>query len=159
MPQVESSGADSERGVVFALGEQFLALPLGAVLRVLRAVHISPLPKAPAIVLGVINVQGEVLPVIDLRWRFSLPEKALALGDHLLLARAQGRRLALRVDSASEVIDYRPGDFVATADVAPGTPYLKGILKAESGMILIQDLDALLSPQEARAIDEAIDHA
>ena len=56
--------------VVFALDEPRYALPLSAVERVVRAVEITPLPKAPEIVLGVINMQGQVVPAVDIRKRF-----------------------------------------------------------------------------------------
>jgi chemotaxis signal transduction protein len=59
--------------VVFTLDEQRYALHLDAVKRIVRAVEVTPLPKAPQIVLGVVNVQGKVIPVMNLRSRFSLP--------------------------------------------------------------------------------------
>ena len=65
--------------LVFALGDQRCALYLPVVDRVVRMVEITPLPKAPDIVLGVVNVHGEVIPVINVRKRFGLPQRDIAL--------------------------------------------------------------------------------
>jgi purine-binding chemotaxis protein CheW len=61
--------------VVFALDEQRYALRLTAVERIVRAVEVTPLPKAPQIVLGVIDAQGRIIPVVDVRQRFRLTER------------------------------------------------------------------------------------
>ena len=63
--------------VVFALDDRRIALPLAAVERVVRAVEVTPLPKAPAVVLGAVNVQGNLVPVFHLRRRFRMPEREI----------------------------------------------------------------------------------
>jgi hypothetical protein len=77
--------------VVFNLDEQQYALHLAAVERIVRVAEITPVPKAPAIVLGVINVQGQVIPVINIRKRFRLPDREMSLSDHLIIARTAKR--------------------------------------------------------------------
>src|SRR5271157_2301250 len=92
--------------VVFTLDGLFYAVSLSVVSRVIRAVEITPLPKAPSIVLGVINLGGRIIPVVNIRKRFRLPERELELTDQLIVARASrsnanadgGRLLALAVD-------------------------------------------------------------
>jgi len=74
------------RLVVFTLDEQRYALRLSAVERIVRVVEVPPLPKAPEIVLGIVNVQGRVLPVVNIRRRFRLPEREAGLRDQLILA-------------------------------------------------------------------------
>ena len=69
----------SNQLVVFALDDQRYALHLSAVDRVVPMVRVTPLPKAPDIVIGVVNVQGRVIPVINMRRRFRLPEREAAL--------------------------------------------------------------------------------
>jgi purine-binding chemotaxis protein CheW len=90
--------------VVFLLAEQRYALPLRMVERVLPMVAVSPLPQAPPMTLGVINLHGTVIPVVDLRRRFGFPQHEYGLAAHLLLARTTRRTLALPVD---EVLDVR----------------------------------------------------
>src|SRR5687767_11060685 len=89
----------AESLVVFVLDDQRYAVHLSAVYRVIAMVRITPLPQAPAIVLGAINIQGAIVPVINLRRRFGLPEREPRLTDRLLIARAGPRRVALVADA------------------------------------------------------------
>ena len=77
---------DTSHYVVFTLDGLFYAVSLSAVSRVIRAVEITPLPKAPPIVLGVINLGGRIIPVVNIRKRFLLPERELELTDQLIVA-------------------------------------------------------------------------
>ncbi len=82
----EMPGTMTQPLVVFALDDQRYALALACVQRSIRAVAITLLPKAPAIVLGIIDLAGEVIPVIDMRRRFHQPPRDIRLSDHLLVA-------------------------------------------------------------------------
>src|SRR5689334_4506958 len=97
--QLEPAGAlPALESLVFTLAAERFALPLRDVHQVLRAVAIRGLPGAPRVVEGVIDLRGELLPVLDLRARFALGQKLLAPSDHLLIAQAGARKVALRVD-------------------------------------------------------------
>ncbi len=75
--------------VALMLDDIRYALPLTSVEQVVRAVEVTPLPDAPDIIMGVINVHGRVVPVVDIRRRFRLPARALSAGDQLVIAPAQ----------------------------------------------------------------------
>ena len=93
--------------IVFALNQQRrYALRLLAVTRVVWAVEIVPLPNAPAIVLGMINVQGRVIPVVDVNKRFGLPPRELELTDQFIIAQTQRRAVALRVDGVTGLYEF-----------------------------------------------------
>jgi purine-binding chemotaxis protein CheW len=145
--------------VVFTLDGLRYAAALDAVERVVRAVEITPLPKAPEVVLGAVNLQGDILAVADPRRRFGLPERSLVPSDQLLIARTRSRRLALRVDSVAGVFDYPDADIVAAEAIAPGARYLAGIVKLSDGMLLIQDLDRFLSLDEEKRLTQALGDA
>jgi purine-binding chemotaxis protein CheW len=142
--------------VVFTLNDQRYGLPLSAVERVVRMVAVTLLPKAPQIVLGVVNVQGRVVPVVDLRRRFRLPERDFALADQLLIARTARRPVALAADAVTGVLEYSAREAVGAQDIVPGIEYVEGVVKLPDGLVLIHDLDKFLSLDEARALDEAI---
>lgn len=90
---------NSEIGLLaFELSGQRYGLPLAAVLEVVRAVAITPLPGVPPVVEGAINVRGRVVPVLDLRARFGLPPHPLDPDQHLVLARTGRRLVAVRTD-------------------------------------------------------------
>ncbi len=144
------------RFVTFTLDEQRYALPLSVVERVVRVVEVTPLPKAPDIVLGVINVQGQIIPVINLRRRNRLPERDLELSDHLILARAAQRTVALVVDAVGGVTECAPREVLPAQEVLPGLEYVSGVVKREDGVILVQDLDASLFLDEETTLDNVL---
>jgi purine-binding chemotaxis protein CheW len=142
--------------LVFSLDDQRYALALDRVQRSIRVVAITPLPDAPAIVLGIIDLAGVVIPVVDIRKRLNHPPRDLRLSDQLLIATTGRRTVALLVDEANGVIDGSPEDVVPASEILPGLGLVAGAVKLESGLVLIHDLDRLLSLDEAAAIDRAI---
>ena len=151
---------DTSRYVVFTLDGLFYAVRLSAVSRVIRAVEITPLPKAPPIVLGVINLGGLIIPVVNIRKRFRLPERELELDDQLIVARAfrsdadadGGRLLALAVDETVGVRDLSAQETIAAETILPGLEQLEGVAKTDQGLVLIHDLGTFLSLEEERAL-------
>ncbi|MBI2214214.1 MAG: chemotaxis protein CheW, partial [Acidobacteria bacterium] len=91
--------------VVLVLDELRVGLPLSSVERVVRVVESTMLPGAPDVVRGVVNVQGHVIPVLDVRSRFRLPERAIAPSDLMVIAHTTRRTVALVVDSVTGVLD------------------------------------------------------
>lgn len=147
------------RVVIFEVDAQRFGLALDSVEQAVRSVAVTPLPKAPAVVAGIIDVHGSIIPVIDLRYRFLLPQRAPLITDQLLIASTALRRLALCIDSVSDVMEYGDEDFNAIDTVVPGMEFLKGIVRLADGLVLIHDLDTLLSLEEAQMLDEACANA
>ena len=147
------------RVVVFALDDQRYGLPLFAVERVARMVDVTPLPRAPDIVLGVVNVRGQVIPVLNLRRRFHLPERDFALTDQLVIARTARRPVALAADAVAGVLEYSAQQAVEARDIVPGIEYVEGVIKLGDGLVLIHDLDKFLSLEEETALERAIESA
>ncbi len=141
--------------VVFALDDQRYALKLDAVERVLPAVEITPLPKAPDIVLGIIDVAGRVMPVFNVRRRFGLPEREIELSDEIIVARAT-RPVALLVERVLQVVEYPAGRVIPAGQILPDLEYISGAVKLEDGLVLIHDLDTFLSLDEERALERAL---
>src|SRR4051812_1235973 len=86
--------------LTFELAGQRYGLPSSDVQELIRVVTLTPLPGAPSIVEGAINLRGRVVPVFDIRTRFRLPAKAPEPSDHLIVAWAGERLAAIRVDQA-----------------------------------------------------------
>ena len=145
------------RLVNFNLDDQKYALFLSAVIRIIRVVEITGLPKAPEIVLGVINMHGRIIPVFNIRRRFRLPQREMQLGDQLIIASTSKRTIALLVDSVSDVIEISEEKIIAGEKILPGLEYVEGVVKTEDGMILIHDLEQFLSFQEEKALYEAME--
>ncbi len=142
--------------VIFTLEEPRYALYLLTVERVIRSVEITPLPKAPDIVSGVINIQGEIIPVIDIRKLFHLPAREINLEDQFIIARTLKRLVALVVDSVvgvSGLDNYKVAD---AKETLPFADYLSGVTVFENNIVLINDLEKFLSLDEQIVLDDAL---
>ena len=144
--------------IVFALDSQRYALPLPVVDRVVRMAAITPLPKAPDIVLGIVNIQGRVIPVINIRRRFCLPDREIALTDQLVVAHTAQRPVALVADAVLDVIACSAQSLIAAENILPKVEYVEGVIKLADGLILIHDLDKFLSLEEASSLDHALEN-
>ncbi len=142
--------------VVFTLDNQRFALPLSIVERAIRIIEIVPLPKAPEIVMGVINLHGKIIPVVNIRKRFHLPQREISLNDQLIISNTKKRPLAILVDSVLGVFEFPEKKIISADKILPDIEYVEGVAKLEEGIILIHDIDKFLSLEEEKAIDEAI---
>jgi purine-binding chemotaxis protein CheW len=155
--QVDAKGKVMEwHLVVFSLDDQRYALDLARVQRSIRVVAVTPLPGVPAIVLGIIDLGGVVIPVIDIRKRFNHPPRDVRLSDHLIVAMTGKRTVALLVDETKGVIEISLENYAPAGKILPGLELVDGAIKLEDGLILIHDLERLLSLEEETAIDRSL---
>jgi purine-binding chemotaxis protein CheW len=149
--------------VAFVLGEpqyaQQYALPLATVQRVVRMVEVTPLPKSPEVVLGVIDFQGTIIPVMSMRKRFGLSEPATSLSDQLIVTDIvtdmATRRVALVVTSVIGVLDRTAKEVTEAEKIVPGAQYVEGITRLQDGSLCIHNLEQFLSKQEEQQLDDA----
>ncbi len=142
--------------VVFRLGNQRYALMLAVVERIVRAVEVMPLPKAPPIVIGVINVEGRILPVVNVRRRVGLPDKEITSGDQFLIARTARRHVVLVIDEVEGMVERLGADITETDGIVPGLGQVQGVIKLDDGLALICDLEKFLSDDESALLDNAM---
>lgn len=145
--------------MVFSLDAGRYALPLHSVDRIVRAVQVTSLRQAPSVVLGAICVAGQILPVFNLRQRFGLPERDISPADQFLIARTRARRVVLAVDGVSGVFELPAAAMTDAGNLAPGLVHIRGVIPLANDLVLIQDLEAFLSPVEAQALDAELKQA
>lgn len=143
--------------VVFRLDELRIALTLTAVVRVVRAVHVTPLPQAPETVLGLINVQGRVVPMFDIRSRFGLRCRDTATSDQILIARTRRRQIGIIVDLVDGTLSVAQAAIATGDTIVPGMRQIGGVLALPDGLLIIHDLDEFLSLDEERELDAALE--
>jgi purine-binding chemotaxis protein CheW len=143
--------------VTFSLDDRKFALSVSAVQRIIRVVEVTALPKAPEIVIGIINMQGQVIPVFDIRRRFQLPVREMQLSDQLIIASTTKRTVALIVASVNDVIEIPEEMIIVAEEILPELEYVEGVMKTEGGMVVIHDLERFLSLPEEKALDEALE--
>jgi purine-binding chemotaxis protein CheW len=142
--------------LVFLLDDQRYALHLSAIDRVVRMVHITPVSGAPDILLGIVNLEGVVIPVMDVRQRFNLPEREISLSDRLIFARTKRRSVALIADTVTGVIECSEHSLISAERILPELAHVQGVIKFEDGLILIHNLDKFLSLEEEASVDLAV---
>ena len=140
--------------VVFLLEGQRYALALEQVERLLRAVEITPLPESFGTVCGVVNVQGTVIPVLDLRRRFGVPEREIDVGDQLLVVRSGKTLIALPVDDTIGLVLEAAGEPLATGGGDSQPAYVSSVLPMGGDLVMVLDVAALLTPSELHALSD-----
>jgi len=148
----------SKNFVVFSLDNQSYALPLNIVEMIVRAVEITPLPKAPDIVVGIINVQGQVLPVVNVRRRFGLQEREIDIDDRLIIVRTSKRVVVFPVDEVDGVKETLEHKMIPVEKITPSMEYIAGVIKLNDDMIFIHDIDRFLSMDEETLLQNAINN-
>lgn len=151
--------AGADRILVFTIDDQKYAFQLSAVERIVRAVEVTPLPEAPAIVIGVINVHDRVLPVIDLRRRFHLSERAIDPDDQFVIAQSSTIAVALPVDAALGVVEDAAEERLPAAEIVPDVNYVDYVLTRAAEMIFVLDVDTVMTDDEEDALADSLQDA
>lgn len=134
--------------VAFNLDGQAYAVRLASTRRVLRAVEATPLPNSPEVVLGVFDMGGVILPVLNMRRRLGLAEAAINLSDQFLVADTATRTVALLVNSVTGIVEKTDEEITKAAEIVPGAQCVEGIIRLPDGLLFIYDLDRFLSQKE-----------
>ncbi len=143
--------------LVFELDNKYFALFLNIVERVIHAVEITPLPGSPQTVSGVINLEGKIIPVFNIRRRFLFTEKEINPSDKIIIAQTKKRTVAVLVDSVNELIEISENEITQSEKVLPELNYIEGIVKLKEGLILINNLDKFLSLNEEEILNKVFD--
>ena len=146
----------NDQFVIFTLDEQSYALPMQAVVKVIQAVEVRYLPKAPEIITGIVNIKGQILPVADIRKRFGLAVHELGADDQIIIADTGTRKIAITVDNVNSVRNLTPDQLSVGKDALPFAEHLSGVAKVDDGLVLIYNLNNFLSLDEQRMLDDAM---
>jgi purine-binding chemotaxis protein CheW len=139
--------------LVCTLDDQLCAFRFALVRRVLRAATCTPLPTAPDDILGVVNLSGQCVPVLNLRQCFGLPTRALEPSDRFVLTHTARLPLIFVVDSIVEVRDYEPGQRAPLRQFLPRTKKSVGIECFTDGLIVINSVNSFLLATEAQKLN------
>jgi purine-binding chemotaxis protein CheW len=133
--------------VTFGLGGEEYAVDILKVQEINRPRQITKVPNAPCYVEGVINLRGKVIPVIDLRKKFGLPEQDNKALSRIMIMDAQGHTVGIVVDHVSEVLRI-PSDIVepapAMAAASVEEDFIRGIAKMSDRLVILVDMDSII---------------
>ena len=139
----------------FRLGEDLYAADIMRIKEIIRLQKLANLPKSPAFVEGVLNLRGTVIPVIDLRKRFDIPAAPQGRDTRLLIVSMGRQILGLVVDEVTEVLSVPVKDIKPAPQVAKGVgaEYLVGVCLVKDSLIMLLNLDRILSDRESDELD------
>ncbi len=142
--------------VVFVMESEEFACGINSVREVLKMIRVTPLPRSLDFVEGVINMRGDVIPVIDLRKRFGLPEAERTDESRIIIVEVEERMVGLIVDSVSEVISLENKQIQEAPNQVAGekTDLITGVGKVGDRMLIILDLDRILTSEEQIALGD-----
>ncbi|MCE5241811.1 MAG: chemotaxis protein CheW [Syntrophobacteraceae bacterium] len=145
--------------LTFSLGGEEYGIGILKIKEIIGMIRITPMPQTPEYVKGVVNLRGKVIPVIDLRLRFSMPPMEYAERTCIIVVeiQAQGKMviLGIVVDSVSEVLSIRAEDIADTPTFGTGlkTDFILGMAKMGGGVKILLDIDKVLSSDEVISLD------
>lgn len=140
--------------LTFKLGEEVFAINVSKVINILEMSHITRIPKTPEYMKGVINLRGTVLPVVDLRIKFGLPEKENTVDTSIIVIsidlNGEPILIGTLVDAVREVLELKNDEIspAPTIGTKYNTGFIEGMWRTDEKFIMILDIDKVFSTEE-----------
>jgi purine-binding chemotaxis protein CheW len=158
---VMSSAEREGKYLTFSLAGEEYGIGILKIKEIIGMMPITPVPKTPGYVKGVINLRGKVIPVADLRLKFGMPEMGYTDRTCIVVVEVEGGRgpvlMGIVVDSVSEVLNIRGGEIEDTPAFGTrmDTDYILGMAKMGGGVKILLDIDKVLKSEEGNILDLA----
>ena len=141
--------------VTFKLANEEYGLPITKVQEINRLVPVTKLPQTPSFMEGIINLRGRIIPVIDLRKRFNMPITDHDDDTRIIIVEISGQIVGVTVDAVTEVVRLNTANIEPTpATVAVDLQYIEGVGKIDDRLIILLDIDKVLTTQEELAVKQ-----
>lgn len=136
--------------VTFRLDDEIYGINVMQVQEVLRVTEIAPVPGAPHYVLGIINLRGNVVTVIDTRERLGLEAKEVDESTRIVIIEADKMVVGILVDAVAEVVDLRTSEIESAPNVGndESSKYIQGVVSRDGELLILVDLNKLLNDEE-----------
>jgi purine-binding chemotaxis protein CheW len=156
--QFGDGGSDQLQLVTFSIGGEEFGVEILKVQEIVRSMEMTRVPNAPDFVEGVVNLRGRVIPIIDMRKRFGLERKEHDSRTRIIVIDMNGVVTGFVVDSVSEVLRLPRNTIEPPPPVVAGieSEYISGVGKLEDRLLILLDMDSLLSSKEQRLLGQAV---
>jgi purine-binding chemotaxis protein CheW len=158
MNDAANQAMDATQYLTVNLADEEYGVDILAVREIRGWTPVTRIPQAPSYVLGVLNLRGAIVPVLDLRLRFGLVREEYTATTVTVIVTVAGRNFGVVVDAVSDVVDVDAAAVRPVPDMgtAVDTEYLKGLTSVGERMVLLLDVDRLLQPQDAQMLEAAL---
>lgn len=148
----------AERDIIFHVGPEEYGMDVQVVTAIEPMMAIVPVPNAPACVLGLMNLRGEVIPVYSLRKRFGMEEKDDPAKNKLIVARYDGKSIAFKVDEVLEMCDFEDETISDTPVIAKTvrTAYVRGVANKQGKLVLLLNPAGMYEGDEEEQMEEIL---
>jgi len=146
--------------VTFQLGEEQYGIDIMDVKEIVRLQDIRPIPNAPSYVEGIINLRGEIIPIINLHKRFHIKKAVVGEDEELLsgfvIIDVDGMKLGVVIDKIARVVTIENQQIQAPPQMLSGigAEYIQGVIQTDEGYLIILDIRRLFNPKELQKISE-----
>ncbi len=142
--------------VSFKLGDETFGIAITKIREIILVGEITHVPETPPYVKGLINLRSTVIPVIDLRARFSLADAELTSESRIMVLHVGRRTIGIVVDSVNEVLrvtrqEISPAPATVTSS---GNEYMTGLVRLKENLLILLDVDRLFGDEETQAMAE-----
>ncbi len=150
LSQTDIRRAESGKYLTFVLADESYGLEILKVREIIGTMAITPVPKTPAYVKGVINLRGRVIPVVDLRIKFGLEEAEVTEETCIIVVDVNGAQTGIFVDTVDEVLDIVGEEIEEAPDFGVGvdTEYILGVAKTNDEVKILLDIDRVLTTSD-----------
>jgi purine-binding chemotaxis protein CheW len=142
--------------LTFILGNEVYGIEILKAREIIGLMDITTVPQTPEYMKGVINLRGKVIPVIDLRLKFGMPEEEHTQETCVIVVEVNNTSLGIIVDSVSEVSDINGGEIEDAPSFGQGidTSFIMALGKVKDKIIILLDIEAVLSSEELEMVGE-----
>ncbi len=142
--------------VIFRLGDEKYAVDILNVGGISEFREVTKVPNAPAFVDGIINLRGDIIPVVNLKKRFNIADKQADSDTRIIINNIKGKDIGFVVDEASQVIKIDDADIEDAPDIIKGADrqYISGIGKVDDQIVILLNLEKILNEDEQKAVNE-----
>lgn len=154
-----AAGVAGGKFLTFFLAAEEYGIAILKVQEIIGVLAITPVPRVPEYIRGVINLRGKIIPIVDIRLKLAMPAAAQTEETCIIVVKTRGLEMGMLVDKVSEVADIAADDIEAAPEFGAGidTAYILGIGKSENKVRMLLDINKVLSAQDMHDISAVAD--